>query len=38
MNDFLEIETVLECSSKIMKNISEIFYYAQKAVIFLIIN
>lgn len=32
MNDFLEVETVVECSSKIMKNVSEIFYWAQKAV------
>uniref|UniRef100_A0A1I8AWM1 Mitochondrial Rho GTPase n=1 Tax=Meloidogyne hapla TaxID=6305 RepID=A0A1I8AWM1_MELHA len=31
MNDYLEIETVVECSAKIMKNISEIFFYAQKA-------
>jgi Ras family protein T1 len=30
--DYLEIETVVECSARIMKNISEIFYYAQKAV------
>lgn len=35
MNDFLEIETVVECSAKIMKNVSEIFYYAQKAVNYL---
>ncbi|KAI1724583.1 EF hand associated domain-containing protein [Ditylenchus destructor] len=34
MNDFLEIETVVECSAKIMKNVSEIFYYAQKAVVY----
>nr|CAD2192954.1 unnamed protein product [Meloidogyne enterolobii] len=34
MNDYLEIETVVECSAKIMKNISEIFFYAQKAVVY----
>jgi len=32
MNEFHEIETVVECSAKIMKNVSEIFFYAQKAV------
>lgn len=32
MNDFLEIETVIECSAKILKNVSEIFFYAQKSV------
>lgn len=33
MNDFAEIETCIECSAKTMKNISELFYYAQKAVL-----
>ena len=34
MNDFDEIETCVECSAKAMRNISEIFYYAQKAVLY----
>ncbi|VDK83319.1 unnamed protein product [Onchocerca ochengi] len=34
MNEYDEIETCVECSAKTMKNISEIFYYAQKAVIY----
>ncbi|VDM97159.1 unnamed protein product [Thelazia callipaeda] len=34
MNEYSEIETCVECSAKTMKNISEIFYYAQKAVIY----
>lgn len=34
MNEFEEIETCVECSAKTMQNISEIFYYAQKAVIY----
>ncbi|VDK85597.1 unnamed protein product [Litomosoides sigmodontis] len=34
MNEYGEIETCVECSAKTMKNISEIFYYAQKAVIY----
>uniref|UniRef100_A0A158R4B8 Mitochondrial Rho GTPase n=1 Tax=Syphacia muris TaxID=451379 RepID=A0A158R4B8_9BILA len=34
MNDFDEIETCVECSAKTMRNISEIFYYAQKAVLY----
>ncbi|XP_064595542.1 mitochondrial Rho GTPase 1-like [Liolophura sinensis] len=33
MNDFAEVETCVECSAKTMKNISEMFYYAQKAVL-----
>ncbi|KAJ3608447.1 hypothetical protein NHX12_025494 [Muraenolepis orangiensis] len=33
MNEFLEIETCVECSAKNLKNISELFYYAQKAVL-----
>jgi len=32
MNEYLEIETCVESSAKSMKNVSEIFYYAQKAV------
>ena len=30
MNDFNEVETCIECSAKSLKNISELFYYAQK--------
>ena len=30
MNDFTEVETCIECSAKSLKNISELFYYAQK--------
>ncbi|XP_057700193.1 mitochondrial Rho GTPase 1-A-like isoform X1 [Corythoichthys intestinalis] len=33
MNQYSEIETCVECSSKNLKNISELFYYAQKAVL-----
>ncbi|KAK9890923.1 hypothetical protein WA026_012264 [Henosepilachna vigintioctopunctata] len=33
MEDFPEIETCIECSAKTLKNISEMFYYAQKAVL-----
>uniref|UniRef100_A0A914UJZ1 Mitochondrial Rho GTPase 1 n=1 Tax=Plectus sambesii TaxID=2011161 RepID=A0A914UJZ1_9BILA len=33
MNQYSEIETCVECSAKKMKNISELFYYAQKAVL-----
>ncbi|XP_061080346.1 mitochondrial Rho GTPase 2-like isoform X2 [Conger conger] len=33
MNQFSEIETCVECSAKNLKNISEMFYYAQKAVL-----
>lgn len=33
MNDFSEVETCVECSAKELKNISEMFYYAQKAVL-----
>jgi len=33
MNDFEEIETCVECSAKNLKNISEMFYFAQKAVL-----
>lgn len=34
MNEFEEIDTCIECSAKTMKNVSEIFYFAQKAVIY----
>uniref|UniRef100_A0A3B4A3D5 Mitochondrial Rho GTPase n=1 Tax=Periophthalmus magnuspinnatus TaxID=409849 RepID=A0A3B4A3D5_9GOBI len=33
MNQYSEIETCVECSAKNLKNISELFYYAQKAVL-----
>uniref|UniRef100_T1INJ1 Mitochondrial Rho GTPase n=1 Tax=Strigamia maritima TaxID=126957 RepID=T1INJ1_STRMM len=33
MNKFAEVETCVECSAKTLKNISEMFYYAQKAVL-----
>ena len=33
MNQYSEIETCVECSAKSLKNISELFYYAQKAVL-----
>ncbi|KAG7487068.1 mitochondrial Rho GTPase 1-A-like isoform X1 [Solea senegalensis] len=33
MNQHSEIETCVECSAKNLKNISELFYYAQKAVL-----
>uniref|UniRef100_A0A673D173 Mitochondrial Rho GTPase n=1 Tax=Sphaeramia orbicularis TaxID=375764 RepID=A0A673D173_9TELE len=33
MNEYSEIETCVECSAKNLKNISELFYYAQKAVL-----
>lgn len=33
MNDYPEIETCIECSAKTLKNISEMFYFAQKAVL-----
>ncbi|XP_048847309.1 mitochondrial Rho GTPase 1-A isoform X2 [Brienomyrus brachyistius] len=33
MNQYSEIETCVECSAKTLKNISELFYYAQKAVL-----
>lgn len=33
MNDFNEVETVIECSALTMKNLAEMFYYAQKAVL-----
>lgn len=34
MEQWPEIETCVECSAKTMKNVSEIFYYAQKAVVY----
>lgn len=33
MNDFAEVETCVECSARTLNNISEMFYYAQKAVL-----
>lgn len=33
MEEYSEIETCIECSAKTLKNISEMFYYAQKAVL-----
>ncbi|CAL4122551.1 unnamed protein product [Meganyctiphanes norvegica] len=33
MMEYPEIETCVECSAKTLKNISEMFYYAQKAVL-----
>ncbi|XP_040570556.1 mitochondrial Rho GTPase 1 isoform X2 [Lepeophtheirus salmonis] len=33
MNEYEEIETCVECSAKNLKNISEMFYFAQKAVL-----
>lgn len=33
MRSFKEVETCVECSGKELKNISEVFYYAQKAVL-----
>ncbi|XP_017140810.1 mitochondrial Rho GTPase isoform X2 [Drosophila miranda] len=33
MEDFPEIESCVECSAKTLHNISEMFYYAQKAVL-----
>ncbi|XP_066292561.1 mitochondrial Rho GTPase 1-A-like isoform X2 [Branchiostoma lanceolatum] len=33
MNQFPEVETCVECSARNLKNISELFYYAQKAVL-----
>ncbi|CAJ0574624.1 unnamed protein product, partial [Mesorhabditis spiculigera] len=34
MEKWSEVETCVECSARTMKNVSEIFYYAQKAVIY----
>jgi len=33
MNEFEEIETCVECSARNLKNISEMFYFAQKAIL-----
>ncbi|KAK2165693.1 hypothetical protein LSH36_46g02053 [Paralvinella palmiformis] len=33
MNEFTEVETCVECSAKTLRNISEVFYYAQKSVL-----
>lgn len=33
MENYPEIESCIECSAKTLKNISEMFYYAQKAVL-----
>lgn len=33
MGEFAEIETCIECSAKTMNNVSEMFYFAQKAVL-----
>lgn len=33
MEDFPEVESCIECSAKTLHNISEMFYYAQKAVL-----
>lgn len=33
MRDFKEVETAVECSAKLPLNVSEVFYFAQKAVL-----
>ncbi|KAL0961338.1 hypothetical protein HGRIS_006294 [Hohenbuehelia grisea] len=33
MNEFKEVETCVECSAKLPVNVSEVFYWAQKAVL-----
>ncbi|KAF8555705.1 mitochondrial Rho GTPase [Imleria badia] len=33
MNEFKEVETCVECSAKMSLNVSEVFYFAQKAVL-----
>ncbi len=33
MNEFEEVETCVECSARNLKNISEMFYFAQKSVL-----
>lgn len=33
MNEYAEIESCVECSARTLKNVSELFYYAQKAVL-----
>lgn len=34
MSEFKEVETCVECSAKIPLNVSEVFYFAQKAVLY----
>ncbi|PKI84579.1 ERMES complex Ca(2+)-binding regulatory GTPase gem1 [Malassezia vespertilionis] len=34
MSDFKEVETCIECSAKQLLNVSEVFFYAQKAVLY----
>ncbi|PWN41181.1 hypothetical protein IE81DRAFT_303993 [Ceraceosorus guamensis] len=34
MGEFKEVETCVECSSKLSLNVSEVFYFAQKAVLY----
>ena len=34
MENWPEVETCVECSAKTMKNVNEIFFYAQKAVVY----
>jgi len=34
MNDFKEVETCVECSAKTLVNIPEVFYFAQKSVLY----
>ncbi|XP_078713265.1 mitochondrial Rho GTPase 1-like isoform X4 [Lampetra fluviatilis] len=33
MNQYSDIEACVECSARVLRNISEVFYYAQKAVL-----
>ncbi len=33
MNEFEEVETCVECSARNLRNISEMFYFAQKSVL-----
>lgn len=33
IEQFPEVESCVECSAKTLRNISELFYYAQKAVL-----
>lgn len=34
MAEFKEVETCVECSAKVLLNVSEVFYFAQKAVLY----
>lgn len=34
MDEFDEVETCIECSAKALRNVSEVFFYAQKAVLY----